>query len=387
MVLRLGAFYLFYFASLGALIPYWSLYLHGIGFDAVAIGQLTGLSLALRIIGPTAWAWVADHTQRRMSLIRTTSFLAAVSFAGVLLGESFLWMALTMALYTFFWTAALPQFEANTLNHLGAVRARYGWIRVWGSIGFMVAVVGVGAVLERRGTAVLPPLVLVLFAAIWMSSFWVSDGRTTPVVRSARTLWSRVRSPRVLSLLACCFLMQAGFATYYVFLSLHLELLGYGAETIGFLWALGVLAEIVVFLRMPSLFRSRPLSFWLITSILVTALRWVLVGACADRLAVLLFAQILHMFSFGVFHAVVIELIHRAFPGEHQGRGQALYSAIGFGAGGAAGSLASGYLWAAVGPAATFVAAAVLTIGAALVAAAGGAGSIQDPALGEGEPA
>jgi MFS transporter, PPP family, 3-phenylpropionic acid transporter len=381
MVLRLGAFYLFYFASLGALIPYWSLYLHGIGFDAVAIGQLTGLSLALRIVGPTAWAWLADHTQRRMALIRTTSFLAMVCFSGVLLGTSFAWMALVMALYTLFWTAALPQFEANTMNHLAEARERYGWVRLWGSLGFMVAVVATGMLLEHSGTGVLPPLTLVLFAAIWVSSFFVSDGPPDTAPPSGRSIWHLMRAPKVASLLLCCFLMQAAFATYYVFFSLHLETLGYGADLIGWLWALGVLAEIAVFIQMPRLFRIRSLSFWLVTSIMVTAVRWVLIGSFADRLAVLLFAQLLHMFSFGVFHAVVIELIHRAFPGRHQGRGQALYSAIGFGAGGAAGSLASGYLWQSSGAGTTFAVAAGVTVAAGVIALIGRVGTIDDPAL------
>jgi PPP family 3-phenylpropionic acid transporter len=387
MVLRLGAFYLFYFASLGALIPYWSLYLNGIGFDAVAIGQLTGLSLALRIVGPTAWAWLADHTQRRMALIRTTSFLAMICFAGVLIGQSFVWMAVVMALYTLFWTAALPQFEANTLNHLGGERERYGWVRLWGSLGFMIAVVATGVVLERSGTGALPLLTLALFAAIWISSFFVDDGPADAAPPSGRSIWYLLRQPKIANLLICCFLMQAAFATYYVFFSLHLEDLGYGAHLIGWLWALGVLAEVAVFMQMPRLFRVRSLSFWLVASIMITAVRWVLTGMFADRLAVLLFAQLLHMFSFGVFHAVVIELIHRAFPGRHQGRGQALYSAIGFGAGGAAGSLASGYLWQSSGAAVTFGIAAGVTVAAGLVALIGRVGAIEDPALREGAEA
>jgi MFS transporter, PPP family, 3-phenylpropionic acid transporter len=384
LVLRLGAFYLFYFASLGALIPYWSLYLHGIGFDAVAIGQLTGISLALRIVGPTAWAWLADHTQQRMLLIRTTCLLAAIFFAGVLLGDSFLWIALVMALHTFFRTAALPLFEANTLNHLGEERERYGWIRLWGSLGFVLAVVGTGMVVQRNGTQALPMLTLVLFAAIWMSSLFVGDGQADTDAVSTHSIWRLLRGRQVLSLLICCFLMQAAFATYYVFFSLHLEALGYTTDLIGWLWAIGVLAEVVVFMQMPRLFRSRSLAFWLIVSILVTSLRWLLIGFFADRIAILLFAQLLHMFSFGVFHAVAIELIHRAFPGRHQGRGQALYSAIGFGAGGAVGSLASGYLWQAAGAAATFGVAAAVTLLAASVAIYGRAGSIEDPALIEG---
>jgi len=83
----------------------------------------------------------------------------------------------------------------------------------------------------------------------------------------------------------------------------------------------------------------------LLAALALSALRWYLIGHFVDELAILLFAQTLHAASFGLYHAVSIELFHRLFRGSHQGRGQALYSSISFGAGGALGSYISGQLW------------------------------------------
>jgi len=98
----------------------------------------------------------------------------------------------------------------------------------------------------------------------------------------------------------------------------------------------------------------------MLAALALATVRWWLIGHLAGELPWLLFAQTLHAFSFGVFHAVSIHLIHQFFPGTLQGRGQALYSSLSFGAGNAAGSLAAGYLWQGLGPAAIFDLAAVL---------------------------
>jgi PPP family 3-phenylpropionic acid transporter len=79
---RLSGFYLFYFASLGVMLPYWSLYLAEVGFDAAAIGQLTALMMVAKIVSPNLWGWIADRSRQRMRIVRLGSLAALVSFAG-----------------------------------------------------------------------------------------------------------------------------------------------------------------------------------------------------------------------------------------------------------------------------------------------------------------
>jgi PPP family 3-phenylpropionic acid transporter len=100
----------------------------------------------------------------------------------------------------------------------------------------------------------------------------------------------------------------------------------------------------------------------------LTTLRWLLIGGFVENVSVVIFAQCLHAASFGLYHAVAIELFHRNFKGKLQGRGQALYSAVSFGAGGAIGTLLSGVYWDVYSPQIIFSAAALASFMAMLIA-------------------
>jgi PPP family 3-phenylpropionic acid transporter len=364
---RLSGFYLFYFATLGALVPYWSLYLQSLDFSVTEIGQLTAILMATKIIAPYVWGWIADHTGRRIAIVRIASLLAALAFAGVFAGTGYWWLALVMTAFSFFWNASLPQLEATTMNHLGSETRHYSRIRLWGSVGFIVTVAGLGPVLDRYGAGLLPAILLALFIGIWLSSLAVPEsaaGRHTQEQESLRTV---IRQPMVVSLFGVCFLMQASHGPYYTFFTIYLENFGYSRASIGQLWALGVIAEIGVFLLMPRLlprFGSRQL---LLLAASLTTLRWLLIAVFPAYPGVIGVAQTLHAASFGLYHAVSIFLVHRLFTGIHQGRGQALYSSLSFGAGGAAGSLVSGYLWKGIGPEAMFLLAAAVSFTALVV--------------------
>jgi PPP family 3-phenylpropionic acid transporter len=370
MYFRLSGFYLFYFAALGALLPYWGLYLKSLGFSSGEIGELIAILMATKIIAPNIWGWVADHSGRRMAVVRVASLLAVIAFCGVFLGRGYWWMAGVMILFSFFWNAALPQFEAVTLSRLGAQPHRYSSIRLWGSIGFILSVAALGPLLGRYDAGLLPYVLVALYAAIWFSTLLVPEQAAVPAHHERLRLWEVLRRPQVATLLLVCFLMQASHGPYYSFYSIYLEDHGYPRWLIGQLWALGVAAEIGVFLLMHRLlprFGARPL---LLASLALTTLRWLLIGWFVGSLPMLIFAQTLHAASFGIYHAVAITLIHKFFTGRHQGRGQALYSSLSFGAGGAVGSLYAGYLWEAAGGGATaaFAVAAVASAAAFFVA-------------------
>ncbi len=367
MYWRLSGFYFFYFAALGALVPYWSLYLYDLGFDAVAIGELIAIIMGTKLVAPYIWGWIADHSGRRMRIIRLASLLTAVTFAGVLLVNDYWRLAAVMLAFSFFWNAALPQFEAETLNRLGSDTHRYSMIRMWGSIGFIVVVAALGPVLDTYGVTVLPWVLLALFTGIWLSSLLVAEQKGGTVPADHEPILRVILRPAVLSLLGVCFLLQASHGVYYTFFTIYMEDVGYSRGAIGQLWALGVIAEIGVFLvmhRWLPRFGARNL---LLISLALTSVRWLLLAGYADVWWLVLFAQTLHAASFGVYHAVSIHLVHQYFVGRHQGRGQALYSSLSFGAGGAVGSLLSGHLWDSVGAQLTFtLAAAVSTLALAL---------------------
>ncbi|MDV3237683.1 MAG: MFS transporter [Gammaproteobacteria bacterium] len=358
---RLSGFYLFYFATLGALVPYWSLYLRGEGFAAAEIGELVAILMATRLVAPAIWGWLADYSGRRILIIRIASLLAALIFAGVLAGSGYLWLALVMIGFSFFWNAALPQFEAITLSHLGASSHRYSRIRLWGSIGFILSVAGLGPLLDVYGPGLLPYILLLLLGGIWAASLTVPDHPGQALSEPHAPLRQVLRRPEVVALLLVCFLMQASHGPYYTFFTLYLEDYGYSRSGIGQLWALGVIAEIGVFLMMHRWLPRFGARRLLIASLALTTLRWLLIAGFGDHLPIILGAQLLHAASFGVHHAVAIHLVHQFFVGRNQGRGQALYSSFSFGAGGALGSLVAGYLWSGVGAEWTYVAAAAVS--------------------------
>lgn len=359
---RLSGFYLFYFASLGALVPYWGLYLKSEGYSALQIGELMALLMATKIISPNIWGWIADHTGKGMTIVRLGSLLAAIGFCGVFVATGYWSLALVMVVFSFFWNAVLPQFEANTLSHLGSDSHRYSSIRLWGSIGFIVAVAGLGPVLEWWGAGILPMILALLIVSIWLSSLMAPGCDVTHPHHEHASLGRILRRPEVLALLLVCFLMQASHGPYYTFYTIYLEDYGYSRSLIGQLWALGVVVEVMVFMIMHRLTPRFGLERLLMAALLLTMLRWMLIGLFPQQLVILLFAQTLHAASFGIFHAVAIALFHRYFPGKHQGRGQALYSSISFGAGGAAGAFYAGISWETLTPQWTYFIASILAL-------------------------
>ncbi len=147
---RLSGFYFFYFALLGTWLPYWALYLKSLAFSSSEIGVLTALVMGTKIIAPNVWGWLADRYGRRIRIIRWGAFLSLLAFSGVYLRQDFWWLALVVVSYSFFWNAVLAQFDVVTLSHLAGRYARYSQIRVWGSVGFIVAVLGVGWWLDHH---------------------------------------------------------------------------------------------------------------------------------------------------------------------------------------------------------------------------------------------
>lgn len=232
---RLSAFYLFYFASLGALVPYWGLYLKSLGYEAAAIGTIMGLVMATKIVSPNIWGWIADHTGKRMAIVQLGSLLALLTFTGVYVSSDFWWLILVMGVFSFFWNAALPQFEATTFNHLIGQVHRYSSIRLWGSVGFILSVWVIGSTLEGEAIRWLPHVLLFLFAAIWLSSIVVPEEAAGHMPLDHQPLRQVLTKPAVVGLLLACFLMQASHGPYYTFYSIYMEEAGYSLDKIGLL--------------------------------------------------------------------------------------------------------------------------------------------------------
>ena len=356
--LNLSAFYFFYFAYLGAFAPFFALYLTSVGMTAVEIGVLMALPQLTRILAPHLWGWLADHTGRRIGVVRISGAAGMIAFLGVFTGDSFALLFVVLFAMMFFWSAALPLVEATTLSKLGDDTARYGRIRVWGSVGFIAAVVAVGYLIDATGAHSVLWVIAGLMAGMLLLSFTLAEARPEPHESDDLPVWQIVRKPAVLAVIGASALMAAAHGPYYTFYTIHLVDHGYSKSAAGWLWALGVICEIGIFIWMSRLYRAFTLRSILIASTLLAALRFVVIGWGADSIVLLLAAQTLHAASFGSFHAAAIGVVHKLFRGRHQARGQAIYGSLAYGLGGTAGGLASGYAWGGLGPALTFTLAA-----------------------------
>jgi PPP family 3-phenylpropionic acid transporter len=359
---RLATWYFFYFAFIGAFSPYFTLYLASLGYSAPAIGTLMSLMLAMRLVAPNLWGWLSDRLGRKAAVVRAAALLSVAGFLVFFVATDFWGFFFGMALMSFFWSASLPLVEAMTLRHLAGRAERYGRIRLWGSVGFIAAVLGTGAWLDRAPLASVLWVNLALLVGIAVAAWLLADAPVSGEAHAADSLRSGLLRPEVLALLAACFFMSAAHGPFYVFYSIHLVDHGYGKSAVGALWSLGVVAEIGAFLLMPHLGRVWSIRTILGACFLLAVIRFLLIGWAADYIVPLLLAQVMHGATFGAYHAAAIAAFNRWFPARHQARVQALYGSISFGAGGMLGNLVSGAAWQAVGPELTF------SLGAALAA-------------------
>lgn len=364
---RLSSFYFFYFALVGVMLPFWTLYLQALGYSPQEIGVISGVLMVTRLLAPNIWGWLADQGGNRLGLVRWGSFAACLCFAAILVSTRYQWLLWVVATFSFFWNAVLAQFEVLTLAHIAPRTHRYGLIRQWGSLGFIVAVVALGYLFDWVDILHLPLLVFSLLVLIWLSSLSVPDTKTLEPFSDGISAWRNLLRPRVWLFFLACFLLQVSHGPYYTFYSIYLQELGYSAGTIGWLWALGVIAEIVLFWLVYKLLAKVSLTNLLIIAFALTALRWYLIGSFAGAWYWLFLAQLLHGASFGLAHAVAIEWVGRDFPGRTQGQGQAFYSSLSFGGGGAFGAVLSGFYWADFG-AATFWAASGFAVSGLFIA-------------------
>jgi MFS transporter, PPP family, 3-phenylpropionic acid transporter len=364
---RLSGFYFWYFAFIGAFAPYFALYLQRLGYSAIEIAVLIAINPISRIYGPNLWGWLADHYHVRGAIIRWCAVLTAVIFAGVLFEPGFLGMLLLLALLNLFWSGILPLAEAGTMALLGECIGTYGRIRLWGSVGFVVVVIAGGYLLDAFGIAVLAPAVLVLLVITAATTFALPRDRSMTRRAEQVSIGTVLRQPGVAALLAGFFLMQVAHGPYNTFFSIYLVDTGHSKKVVGWLWAIGVLAEIALFVWLPRLMKRFSLERILAASFASAALRFLLIAWGVQWLSLLVVAQLMHAITFGAFHAAGVAAMHRIFRGRNQARGQAIYTSLGYGAGGTLGTLASGYAWEHFGGAVTFSLAGLAAVAALLV--------------------
>jgi PPP family 3-phenylpropionic acid transporter len=370
---RYSALTFTYFAAIGLFNPYAPLWFQSLGFSTLVIGSIASLQSWTRVFAPYAWSWAGDHSGRRVELIRAATFGAVLCALGLLLvqrlegldaGERVLAVSAMAALLFVANSGVVPLYEtvlAHLLNQKdGGIDARrYGRVRMWGSIGFIVAVSSFGVLLERAGIGVFPAFVAVMNVLLLVAALRLPATREDAVHdEPAPPVLPLLKRPEVAWFFASIFFVVLAHTSLYAFFSLYLVSLGYGKSAVGGLWAVSVAVEILFFWTQGRWFSLLTPHRWLQVVALVTALRFVAIAAGGEMPAVLVLAQLLHAITFAAHHAACISLVNRLFPGRLRGRGQALYTTLGYGFSGVLGGVGGGWLISHFGFATVFWAAA-----------------------------
>jgi len=343
-----------YFAHIGFFNPYLPLWLKDLGFSITIIGLLTAVQAATRVLAPYGWGWLSDHTGERVRLLRFCAGAALMCSTGLLMTGGVVWIAGVLLLMFIHTSAMMPMSEA-ALAHLvstdqGFDARRYGRVRLWGSLGFLVTVFVAGAWFEHQGMQSFPAWSVGSLVVLNLSVWWLPNRKESTHHEDARPpVMSVLRQRKVQWFFATVFFHVLSHIGIYVFFSLYLDELGYSKTMIGVLWAVSVAAEIVWFFTQSRWLPMFTLSMWLFICAAAMVLRMALTTWAAEWLGALLFAQLLHALTFATQHTACIALLSHHFPGRLRGRGQALYASIGYGVPGVLGALGGGALSDAFG--------------------------------------
>ena len=360
--LNFALFFFAYYGYVGVFSPYASLYFADRGLSATQIGILMSLMQVMRIFGPNLWGWVADRSQRRVLVLRLTSIVAALSFCGMFVGQSFLFFFALMVTVNLFTSAQGPISEALMLSSMRGDLTHYGRVRLWGSVGFIVLVTLSGYALDWQGIKLMPWIALLMLVMVTSVTFSLHEDPATQHTQQPNSVRELLSRKSVLSFFASTFLMIAAHSSLYVYYSLYLSDMGYSKTVIGLMWSLGVIAEILFFFYQAPLFRRFGVRKLMLFSLVIAVIRFLMIGWGAQSLSVLLIAQVLHAATFGVHHSASVATLQRWFAGPLQARGQALYISISYGLGGTVGGLLLSACWDTFGARWVYVLAAIMSL-------------------------
>lgn len=359
--------YFLYFGVFAIYLPYFNLYCYHLGFSGMQIGVLSALRSVALVAFALLWGALADRFQCRRGIFILCSLAATAVWSGYLATERFGPMLAITVAHALFFAPLISFLEAFSMEVLGTRKQRYGSLRVWGSIGFIIVVLAIGRLLENRPVNLI--VALVLAGSALQAVFALALPK--PIAKPAPHRWQGVEAMRQLRLwlfLGGAFLMLVSHGAYYGFFSIHLEVAGFSKSFIGMAWALASTAEIGVMIRSERLFRRYSLPRVLVFSMAVAVLRWLLVWVAVSPAAILA-TQVLHAVTYGTFHMASILFVDRLMPEAAKTSGQALNNAVTYGLGNMAGFFLNGYLFEIMGTRPLFLVSAGIALAGGLLMA------------------
>lgn len=352
-----GSFFFFYFAYVGLVSPYASLFFLDRGFSVIEIAVLMSMLQITRIIGPFSWGWLSDYLSNRIGILRFCTCLAAIVFLFIFALQSYISFFIWMFVLHTILSSLIPLSESATIHALfkdNSFDKRYGRLRLWGSIGFIVMVLFAGELFQRTSIELYPYVGILVFILLAMTTFGMHEPKVERRKMVKGELLVILFNPDVRWFLLSGFFMIFAHAALYVFYSLYLADLGYDKFQIGLFWAIGVLAEVVFFYFQSKVLSKVDAEVILQGTFMIGVIRFILI-AFAPITSVLIIAQLMHAGTFAAHHSAANKLLQRWFTGPVQARGQALMATISYGLGGTLGGLCAGWIWELSQPRDVFV--------------------------------
>lgn len=344
MKILLGANYFIYFGTLGVFLPFFNLFCRHLGFSGFQIGLISSVKTAAVVIFPVLWAMAADRLHVRKTILLGCTAFSAFTWGLLYLPRDFFTILVIISVHSVFYSPVISFLEAYAMEILGKDKKKYGGLRVWGSIAFILTATLLGKIVSVASTDIVIPLILVGMIIQMLLCFGlpgdISQKRGGIDLSGFRQFFT---SQTILFLVAA-FLMLASHGAYYGFFSIYLENSGFNPGFIGFAWALASIAEISVMAGSDRIFSKFGLKKVLLFSFFAAVVRWGVLFVATSSEAIL-FSQLLHAFTYGSFHIASILAVDRLSSGTASTFGQAVNNAVTYGAGMMAGFMLSGILY------------------------------------------
>lgn len=338
--------YFTYFFSYGIFLPFWSVWLEGLGLTPETIGLLLGTGLVARFLGSLLIAPRVSDPSRLIPALRVLALLTLVFALAFWAGTHVAWLMVVMIGFNLFFSPLVPLTDALANTWQKQIPLDYGRVRLWGSIAFVIGSALTGKLVSLYDYRVILALLTLGVASMLLGMMLRPAIQPQGVSRHQESTgcssWLALISQNWRFLVCVC-LLQGAHAAYYGFSAIYWQSAGYSASAVGYLWSLGVVAEVIIFALSNKLFRRFSARDLLLLSAVCGLIRWGMMG-WTTALPWLIVAQILHCGTFTVCHLAGMRYI-AARHGSEVIRLQAVYSAVAMGGSIAIMTIFAGYLY------------------------------------------
>lgn len=335
MSILLAIFYFFYFSLIGVYIIFLPKVLSMSGYGASEIGIIFAAAPLVRFVVPFAFIKGLKINKTAfngalliMSLSSLSFYFSLDNFYKLLFSNISLGVGLSLV---------LPYVELISLEYLG--KERYGKIRLFGSVGFILVALVLVKFLNSPSIALLYLLILALTTSVFG---YVIAKKAHTLVGSNEQNSNDINVLKDWRLWLGLTLMQVSFGSFYNFFTIYTTDHGVTLDTTIYLWSFGVVVEIFMLYFQGRLLNKNLLLILQITT-LITAFRWFLLFLYPQNIATLFFSQSLHALSFALFHSAAISYLFYLY--KHKSLAQQLFSGITYGFGAFLGAIVSGYIY------------------------------------------